>query len=119
MTYVDGFLLVVKKKNIKAYTKMAHQGGKIWKKHGALRYLECIGDDLQPKFIKLTFPKLVKLKPNETVWYSFIVYKNKAHRNKVNAQVMKDPKMNDFKEPMPFDFNKMSCAGFKAIVDLQ
>lgn len=120
MTYVDGFVFVVKRKNIPAYKKMATMAGKIWKKHGALKYFECIGDDLHPKFIKLTFPKLVKLKPGETVWFSFITYKSKAHRNLVNKKVMSDPMMNQEKwkdKPMPFDMNRMTFGGFKTIVE--
>ena len=121
MRYVDGFVFIVSKSKLKAYKKMAREGGKIWKKHGALEYMECQGDDLHPKWIKLTFPKLTKAKSSDTVWFSFIVYKSKAHRNQVNAKVMKDPYMSDPKNkdmPMPFDMNKMSYGGFKAIVDV-
>lgn len=119
MTYVDGFVLVVPKKNIEEYKKMARQGAKLWKKHGALKYMECQGDDLHPEWIKLTFPKLTKLKANETVWFSFIVYKSKAHRNAVNAKVMKDPFMSDpeMAKSMPFDMKRMAYGGFKAIVE--
>lgn len=122
MTYVDGFVLVVKKKNIKAYKKMAEIGCKVWKKHGALDYIEAIGDDLNPDMggVKIaTFPKMVKLKKDETVWFSFIVYKSKAHRDKVNAKVMKDSMMNEDKwkdKPMPFDTKRMAYGGFKALV---
>ena len=123
MTYVDGFVIVLPKKNLKAYKKMATIGKKVWMKHGALQYLECIGDDLNPNMggaKSLTFPKLTKLKPTETVVFSFIIYKSKAHRNKVNANVMKDPVMNDPTNggnPMPFEMNKMSYGGFKVIVE--
>lgn len=120
MSYVDGFVFVVSKKNLKAYEKMAKQGSKIWKKHGALEYYECKGDDLKQKHVTLTFPKLVKLKKDETVWFSFITYKSKAHRNEVNKKVMKDPLMTDEKywkdKPMPFDMKRMSMGGFKTIV---
>ncbi len=101
---------------------MATLGAKVWKKHGALHYFECIGDDLTPNMgsVKLlTFPKLAQLKTDETVWFSFIVFKSKTHRNQVNAKVMKDPSMNDpqFKDqPMPFDPKKMAYGGFKAVV---
>lgn len=121
MTYVDGFVLAVKKKNIPAYRKMARLGAKVWKKHGALDYKECIGNDLHPKMIKLTFPKLIKLKADESVWFSFITYKSKAHRDKVNAAVMKDATMNEkvWKDkPMPFDMNRMAYGGFKTIVEV-
>lgn len=121
MTYVDGFVFVVSKKKIPAYTKMAREAGKIWKKHGALSYKECMGDDLHNKMPGLTFPKLTKLKKGETVWFSFITFKSKAHRDVVNKKVMKifeekytEGDMND----MPFDMKRMSYGGFKTIVDL-
>ena len=120
MSYVDGFVLVVPKKNLKAYKAMAAKAGKIWKKHGALQYLECIGDDLHPKWCKLTFTKMMKAKNSDTVWYSFIIYKNKAHRNRVNAKVMKDPLMNDPQwkdKPMPFDMKRMAYGGFEVKVE--
>ena len=119
MSYVDGFVLVVPKKNVKAYKDMAAQGAKLWKKHGAVQYFECVGDDLNPKWCQLPFPRLMKAGKKDTVWYSFIVYKSKAHRNKVNAKVMKDPAMQDpaWKDkPMPFDMKKVACAGFKVVV---
>jgi uncharacterized protein YbaA (DUF1428 family) len=119
MNYVDGFVLVVKKKNIKAYKKMALDGSKIWKKHGAIAYYECMGDDLHPAMIKLTFPKLTNLKADETVWFSFITFKSKAHRTIVNKQVMKEMSelYKDKKEmSMPFDMNRMAYGGFKAVV---
>lgn len=100
---------------------MAQTGLKVWKKHGAIHYFECQGDDIFPKsgdMKILDFPKLTKLKPNETVWFSFIIYKSKAHRDKVNSLVMKDPIMNDPKwaKKMPFDPKRMAYGGFKAIV---
>jgi uncharacterized protein YbaA (DUF1428 family) len=123
MKYVDGFVLVVPKKKLAAYKKMAAEGGKLWKKHGALEYFECVGDDLHPKMggMKLlTFPKMAKTRPGETVMFSFIIYRSRAHRDAVNAKVMKDPIMNDPKnknEPMPFDMKRMAYGGFKAIVE--
>jgi len=123
MKYIDGFVLVVPKKKIKEYQKIAKMGGKVWKKHGALEYFECIGDDLTPNMggMKgLPFPKLTKLKEDETVWFSFIVYKSKAHRNQVNAKVMKDSAMSPevWKDkPMPFDMKRVSYGGFKAMVE--
>ncbi|MCC6564071.1 DUF1428 domain-containing protein, partial [Candidatus Uhrbacteria bacterium] len=90
--YVDGFVLVVPKKNAKAYKKMATEGARMWKKFGALEYFECMGDDLFPKGMggvkALTFPKMTKMKKDETVWFSFIVYKSKKHRDQVNKKVM-------------------------------
>ena len=126
MTYVDGFVLIVPKKNVKAYRKLAKMTGKVWKKHGALEYFECIGEDLYPKMGGMkeatTFPKMTKLKNGETVWFSFIIYRSKAHRNSVNARVMKDPMMNEdtWKDkPMPFDMKRVAYAGFKALVEEQ
>jgi len=116
MAYVDGFVLPVPKKNLAAYKKVAIWGKKVWMKHGALQFLECVGDDLFPGF-GLPFPKLLKLKKGETVMYSFIVYKSKAHRKAVNTRVMKDPKMNDMPKDMPFDVKRMAVGGFKAIVE--
>ncbi len=119
MRYVDGFVFVVKRKNISAYKKMASDAGKVWKRHGALQYMECMGDDLHPKMIKLTFPKMTKLKSGESVWFSFIVYKSKSQRDSVNAKVMKyfHEKYKDKKQDMPFDMKRMAYGGFKALVD--
>lgn len=116
--YVDGYVLVVPKKNVAAYRNMARQGAKLWMKHGALDYKECKGDDLKPDMGPhklLTFPQMIKLKPTETVWFSYIVYKSKKHRDQVNAKVMKDPAMHDpqYKDkPMPFDIKRMAYGGF-------
>lgn len=118
-TYVDGFVLVVPKVKVAAYKKMAAIGKKMWMKHGALDYKECIIDDLKPKWVTFTFPKMVKAKPNETVFFSYITFRSKMHRNQVNAKVMKDPAMNDpkYKDmPMPFDMKRMAYAGFKVVV---
>jgi uncharacterized protein YbaA (DUF1428 family) len=119
MPYVDGFLLVVPKKNLQAYRRMAQKAGKIWKEHGALEYRECAGDDLKVKF-GLPFPKMMKLKAGETPVFSWIVYKSRAHRDSVNAKVMKDPRMNEMGDPksMPFDMKRMAYGGFKVLVDL-
>ncbi len=120
MTYVDGFVFVVSKKKIKEYTKMASEGGKIWKKFGALQYFECRGDHLNPQHITLTFPKLTKLKSDETVWFSFIIFKSKKHRDSVNKKVMSymEKKYKDAKDmSMPFDMNRMAYGGFKVIVE--
>lgn len=123
MKYIDGFVLVVPKKNLKAYKKIAQEAGKIWKKYGALDYKECVGEDLTPTMGEekiLTFPEMAKTKKDETVVFSYIVFKSKAHRNKVNAKVMKDPFMNDPKnknQPMPFDLKRMAYGGFEVLVD--
>lgn len=116
MGYVDGFVLVIPKKNIAAYRKMAQLGGKVWRDHGALDYRECVGDDLDVKGV-LPFPKMAKAKPGETVAFSWILFKSRAHRDSVNKKVMKDPRM----QPggltdMPFDIKKMAYGGFKTLV---
>ena len=118
MRYVDGFVVPVPEKNLKAYRTMAQKAGKIWKEHGALEYVEAIGEDLDVKF-GLPFGKLAKLKPGETVLFSFIVYKSRAHRDKVNKKVMADPRLNQMMTgPMPFDVKRMAYGGFKGLVDL-
>ncbi len=119
MRYVDGFLLAVPEKNLKLYRSIAQKAGKIWKEHGALEYIEAVADDLNVQFGR-SYLKTVKPKPGETVLFSFIVYKSRADRDKVNAKVMSDPRMNKLmdKGPMPFDVKRMNYGGFKTIVDL-
>jgi uncharacterized protein YbaA (DUF1428 family) len=119
MRYVDGFVLSVPKKNLSAYRRMAAKAGKIWREHGAIEYVEAVGDDLAVKF-GLPFPKMVKPKSGETVVFSWIVYESKTHRNRVNAKVMKDPRLKSSMDgkAMPFDPKRMAYGGFKAIVDL-
>lgn len=116
MRYVDGFLLPVPRKNLAAYRKMALWGARMWKKYGALEYVECVGDDLNPKF-GLPFPKVVKPKAGETIVFSFIVYKSKAHRDQVNKKVMSDPSLAKAPKRMPFDMKRMCYGGFKVLVD--
>lgn len=117
MRYVDGFVLAVPKKNLKTYVRMARMGAEMWMKHGALDYKECVGDDLKSKW-GTPFPQMMKLKPGETVVFSYIVYKSKAHRDRVNAKVMKEmEKMGDMKD-MPFDMKRMVYGGFKVLVDI-
>jgi uncharacterized protein YbaA (DUF1428 family) len=116
MRYVDGFLLPVPKKNLKAYVRMARLGARVWKKHGALEYRECVGDDLKVPY-GVPFPRQLKLKPGETAVFSWIVYKSRAHRDRVNAKVMKDPLMAKAPSPMPFDFKRMCYGGFRILVD--
>ena len=118
MRYVDGFVIPVPKKNLAAYRRMAKQAGRIWKQLGAVEYRECVGDDLASQF-GLPFPKLTKLKTNETVLFSWIVYKSKAHRNQVNKKVMADPRIKKMMTMKPpFDDKRMAYGGFKVVVDL-
>lgn len=123
--YVDGFLLVVPKGKVAEYKKMATLGKKVWLKHGALDYKECVGDDIRPKgqggMKALSFANAVKAKPGETVWFSFIVFKSKKHRDQVNAKVMKDPLMNDpswADKEMPVDMKRFYYGGFSVAVGL-
>lgn len=110
--YVDGYVLPVPKKHVKAYVAIAKTAAKVWMELGALEYRECEGDDLAVKGF-VPFTKLAKCKPGETVFYSFIVYKSRAHRDKVNKAVMKDPRILAMVgKPMPFDMKRMSMGGF-------
>ena len=117
MSYVDGFVLPVPKKNLAAYFRMARKAAKLWKEHGALEYHECVGDDLNASF-GMPFPKQLKLKPGETVVFAYITHKSRAHRDKVNAKVMKDPRIAAMCDPknMPFDCARMCYGGFKVMV---
>jgi uncharacterized protein YbaA (DUF1428 family) len=114
--YVDGFVLPLPKKNLNAYRRMAQIAGKIWREHGALEFRECVGDDLNIKTGK-PFPRGIKTKPSETVVFSWIVYKSRAHRDRVNAKVMKDPRFAKMPKTMPFDVKRMLYGGFKTIVE--
>lgn len=117
--YVDGYVLPVPKKKLPAYRRMASRAGKIWREHGALDYKECAGDDLKVSHGFMPFTRLAKLKPGETALFSYIVFKSRAHRDRVNAGVMKDPRirsMCDPKNPL-FDMKRMAYGGFKVIVD--
>lgn len=115
--YVDGFLVPVPSNNVEAYRKLARKAGKIWMEYGALEYVECIGDDVKPG--KLTsFPQAVKQKTDETVAFSWIVYKSRKHRDAVNAKVMADPRIAAMDpKTMPFDAKRMIFGGFKSIVE--
>jgi uncharacterized protein YbaA (DUF1428 family) len=117
MKYVDGFVLPVPKKNVKAYAKIARLAGKVWRSHGALDYCECMGDDLNTGWA-VPFPKLVKPKAGETIFFSFIVYKSRKHRDEVNAKAMRDPRLAKMMDPkkMPFDCKRMCFGGFKVLV---
>lgn len=118
MAYVDGFVLPVPKKNLAAYRRMSKQAGKIWREHGALEYREAMGDDLKVQ-CGLPFPKLARIKLGETVVFAWIVYKSRAHRDRVNKKVMADPRLaNMCPKVMPFDIKRMSCGGFKVFVEV-
>lgn len=116
MTYVDGFVIPAPKKQIAAYKKLATWGKKAWMKHGALQYFECVADDLNTMPGCGDFPKMLKLKPDETLWFSFIVYRSKAHRDAVNKKVMKEMAGMKMPKVMPFDVKRMGHGGFKTVV---
>ena len=118
MKYVDGYVLPVPKKNLQAYRRMAQKAGQVWREHGALEFRECVGDDVKTK-MAVSFPRTIKLKRGETVVFSWIVFKSRTDRDRVNSKVMKDPrlaKMMDLKA-MPFDSKRMVYGGFKVMVD--
>jgi uncharacterized protein YbaA (DUF1428 family) len=116
MSYVDGYVLAVPKKKLNVYARMARMGAKMWIKHGALDYKECVGEDLKTQW-GVPFTRMLKLKPDETVVFSYIVFKSRAHRDRVNAKVMKEmEKMGGMKE-MPFDMKRMVYGGFKVLVE--
>jgi uncharacterized protein YbaA (DUF1428 family) len=119
MAYVDGFLLPLNLNNRETYREMAENAGKIWIEHGALAFMECIGDDLEIKDM-LSFSKVIGAKENETVIFSYIVFRDRAHRDEVNVKVMADPRLKCDKDgqPPPFDFTRMAYGGFKPIVEL-
>jgi uncharacterized protein YbaA (DUF1428 family) len=117
MAYVDGFVVPVPKDHLDAYRRIARKAGKVWREHGALAYEECVADDVKPG--KWTsFPQSVKLKAGETVVFSWITYKSRAHRDRVNAKVMKDPRLASMMDAkaMPFDGKRMIYGGFKTLV---
>lgn len=117
--YVDGFVLPIPVKNLQKYKRMSRLAGKVFREHGALEYKECVGDDLNIQGMK-SFSAMVKAKPGETVFFSYVVYKSKAQRNKVNAKVMKDPRLAKMMNPkeIPFDVKRMAYGGFKVAVDI-
>src|SRR5687767_1160351 len=117
--YVDGFVLPVPKKNAAKYRRIAQQAGRIWRDHGALEYRECIAEDVKPGK-RTSFPQSVKLKPGEVVWFSWIVFRSRRHRDQVNAKVMADPRTAKMGGPeaMPFDAKRMIYGGFDVQVDL-
>ena len=118
MTYVDGFVIPIPKRNLRTYRRIAAEAGKIWRKYGALDYKECVGDDLRVKWGR-PFPRLARVKRGDTVLFSFIVYRSRAHRDRVNAKVMKDPRIVKMMSAgaMPFDDRRMTYGGFTVLVD--
>jgi uncharacterized protein YbaA (DUF1428 family) len=116
--YVDGFVLPVPKKNVQAYRRIAQKAGRVWREHGALEYRECVGDDLAVKGVA-RFPRVARAKRGETVFFSWIVYRSRAHRDRVNAKVMKDPRMAKMMQgmAMPFDVKRMAYGGFRMLVE--
>jgi uncharacterized protein YbaA (DUF1428 family) len=115
--YVDGYVLPIRRKNVKAYRRMARKAGKVWRELGALEFRECVGDDLNVKGMA-TFPSRFKAKPGETMVFSWIVFQSRAHRDRVNARVMKDPRIEKMvRTPMPFDMRRMVYGGFHVLVD--
>ena len=119
MAYVDGFVLAVPKKNLQKYRSIARKAGKVWREHGALEYRECVADDVKPGKVT-SFPQSVKLKKNEAVWFSWIVYKSKAERDRILKKVMADKRLAKMMDPkaMPFDMKRIIYGGFKVVVDL-
>lgn len=119
-TYVDGFVLSIPKKSKAKYKKIAKEACAVWKKFGALDYKECVIDDAKPKFVTMTFAKLAKPKPGEAVWFSFIVFKSRQHRDAVNKKVMAyfDKKYSTGEMQMPFDMKRFSYGGFKVEVGM-
>lgn len=115
MRYVDGYVLPVPKKNLKAYLRMARMGERAWRKCGALDYKECVGDDLATKFGS-TFSRVFKLKRGETAVFAYVVFKSRAHRDRVNARVMREMAKAGMPKDMPFDVKRMVYGGFKAAV---
>jgi uncharacterized protein YbaA (DUF1428 family) len=116
MSYVDGFVVPVPKKSLAAYRALSKKAGKVWMEYGALSYVECVADDVKPGKVT-SFPQSVKLKPGEVVVFSWITYKSRAHRDRVNAKVMKDPRM-DPEQAIPFDGKRLIYGGFEPIVEL-
>jgi uncharacterized protein YbaA (DUF1428 family) len=115
--YVDGYVLPVPRKHLDAYRRLARTAGRIWREHGALEYRECVGDDLDVKGLR-SFPRQLRLRPGETVLFSWIVFRSRTHRDRVNAKVMKDPRLAKMApSAMPFDVKRMVYGGFKVIVD--
>ncbi len=117
MTYVDGFIVAVPKKNMAQYRKMAKRAGKVWREHGAINYVESVADDA-PMGKVTSFPRSVKMKPDETVIFSWVTYKSRADRNRILKKVMADPRLQMDNKNMPFDGKRMIYGGFKVFLDI-
>ncbi len=117
--YIDGFVLPVPKDKIEQYRSIASKAAAIWKEHGALEYIECVGEDMTGMSDLVRFPDLAKAAPEETVVFSWIAYRSRAHRDEVNGKVMADPRMKEMcgGENSPFDYRRMAYGGFEAIVE--
>ena len=117
--YVDGFVVPVPKRKLDAYRRLSRKSGKVWREHGALEFRECVAEDV-PVGKLTSFPRSVKVKRGETVVFSWIVFKSRAHRDRVNAKAMKDPRLADMMDPsgMPFDTKRMIYGGFNVFVDV-
>jgi len=113
--YVDGYVLAVQKKSVEAYRRIAQKAGRVWREHGALQYFECVGDDLKTKW-GVPFPRRLRTRPGETVVFSWVVFRSKAHRDRVNAKVMNDPRIANMVSSMPFDSKRMTYGGFRVLV---
>ncbi len=117
MSYVDGFVVPVPKNKLTAYRRLARKAGKVWREHGALHYVECVADDVKAGKVT-SFPQAVKLKPDEVVVFSWIVYASRRDRDRVNKKVMSDPRLKMDPKDMPFDGMRMFWGGFKPMLDL-
>ncbi len=117
MSYVDGFVVPVKKSRIEEYRALAEKAGNLWKRHGALHYVECIADDVKPGEVT-SFPQAVKLEPDEVVFFSWIVYRSKEDRDRISKLVMEDPSMQADPSTWPFDGKRMFMGGFRPVVEL-
>jgi uncharacterized protein YbaA (DUF1428 family) len=119
MPYIDAFVLPVARKNLAAYRRLSRKTGKIWRDHGALEFRECVGDDLATKFA-VPFPRRIRLKRGETVVFSWIMYRSRAARDRINAKAMQDPRMAGMMDmnALPFDMTRMVTGGFKVFVDV-
>jgi uncharacterized protein YbaA (DUF1428 family) len=119
MAYIDGFVIPVPKKNLREYRRIAARAGRVWRELGALEYRECVGNDLKVKGV-VPFTRVVRARPGETVVFSWIVYRSKRHRDRVNRLVMKDPRITEMMDPKntPFDVRRMVYGGFEVVVDL-
>ncbi len=118
MSYVDGFVVAVPKANLGAYEEMARKAGEVWMAHGALAYVECVGDDV-PYGELTSFPRSVQAKDDEVVIFSWIVYKSRKDRDEINAKVMADPRLKPDFETMPFDGKRMIYGGFETLMEME